>query len=84
MYERAGLRRWFDVFLISAREGRLKSDPEVSQIARRAFGIPVEEMLFVDDWPGHVRTAIKLGFQGVLMQRRWPKERSADLMSCAN
>jgi FMN phosphatase YigB (HAD superfamily) len=36
-------------------------------------------VLFVDDWPTHVRVAIKLGFQGVLMQRRWPKERSADL-----
>jgi HAD superfamily hydrolase (TIGR01509 family) len=77
--EGSGLRRWFDVFVISAREGRLKSDPELLQIARRATDIPVDEVLFVDDWPAHVRTAIKLGFQGVLMQRRLSKERCADL-----
>jgi hypothetical protein len=36
-------------------------------------------VLFVDDWPTHVRTAMKLGFQAALMQRRLPKGRSADL-----
>jgi FMN phosphatase YigB (HAD superfamily) len=43
----------------------LKSDPELFGIARRAFNIPVEEVLFVDDWSTHVPTAIQLGFRRV-------------------
>jgi len=68
-YERLGLRRFFDAFVISAEEARLKDDPLLFAVARERMRLPAEEILFVDDWPPHVHTAVRLGFQGAVMAR---------------
>jgi hypothetical protein len=31
--------------------------------------LPAEVMLFVDDWPPHVQTALAVGFQGAVLDR---------------
>jgi FMN phosphatase YigB (HAD superfamily) len=33
------------------------------------MGLPVETMLFVDDWPPHIQTALAAGFQGAVLDR---------------
>lgn len=68
-YERLDLRRFFDAFVISAEEARLKDDPLLFAVARERMRLPAEEILFVDDWPPHVHTAVRLGFQGAVMAR---------------
>jgi putative hydrolase of the HAD superfamily len=68
-YERLGLRRFFDAFVLSAEEARLKDDPLLFAVARERMRLPAEEILFVDDWPPHVQTATRLGFQGAVMAR---------------
>jgi FMN phosphatase YigB (HAD superfamily) len=68
-YRRLGLRPLFHAFVISAQEARLKDDPELFAIAAARMGLPAEAMLFVDDWPPHVQTAIKAGFQGAVLDR---------------
>ena len=68
-YQRLGLRSLFHAFVISSQEARLKDDPELFAIAAARMGLPVETMLFVDDWPHHVQTALAVGFQGVVLDR---------------
>jgi HAD superfamily hydrolase (TIGR01509 family) len=68
-YQRLGLRSLFDAFVISAQEARLKDDPELFVIAVGRMGLPAEAMLFVDDWPPHVQTALAVGFQGAVLDR---------------
>jgi FMN phosphatase YigB (HAD superfamily) len=67
-----GLRRFFDAFVISAEEARLKEDPLLLAVARERMRLPAGEILFVDDWPPHVQTAVRLGFQGAVMVREPP------------
>lgn len=68
-YRRLGLRPLFHAFVISAQEARLKDDPELFAIAAARMELPAEAMLFVDDWPPHVQTAIAAGFQGAVLDR---------------
>jgi HAD superfamily hydrolase (TIGR01509 family) len=68
-YQRLGLRSLFAAFVISAQEARLKDDPELFAIAAARMGLPAETMLFVDDWPPHVQTALAVGFQGAVLDR---------------
>jgi HAD superfamily hydrolase (TIGR01509 family) len=68
-YRRLGLRGMFHAFVISAQEARLKDDPELFSIARARMGLPAEAILFVDDWPPHIQTALAAGFQGAVLDR---------------
>jgi putative hydrolase of the HAD superfamily len=68
-YHRLGLRPLFDAFVISSQEGRLKDDPELFAIAAGRMGLPAAAMLFVDDRPPHVQTALGVGFQGAVLDR---------------
>jgi putative hydrolase of the HAD superfamily len=68
-YQRLGLRSLFHAFVISAQEARLKDDPELFAIAADRMGLPPGAMLFVDDWPPHVQTALAVGFQGAVLDR---------------
>jgi FMN phosphatase YigB (HAD superfamily) len=68
-YQRLGLRGLFHAFVISAQEARLKDDPELFAIAAARMGLPAEAMLFVDDWPPHVQTALGVGFRGAVLDR---------------
>ena len=68
-YQRLGLRSLFCAFVISSQEGRLKDDPELFAIAAARMGLPAGAVLFVDDWPPHVQTALAAGFQGAVLDR---------------
>ena len=68
-YQRLELRSLFDAFVISAQEARLKDDPELFAIAAARMDLPPGAMLFVDDWPPHVQTALAVGFQGAVLDR---------------
>lgn len=68
-YERIGLRQFFHAFVISAQEARLKDDPVLFDIASRRMALRPPEMLFVDDWPPHVQTAIGQGYRGAVVDR---------------
>ncbi|MGH8874096.1 MAG: HAD family hydrolase [Acidimicrobiia bacterium] len=68
-YERLGLRRFFGAFTISAKEALLKSDPNLFAVARERMHLPAPEILFVDNWPPYVKTAVRLGFQGAVLDR---------------
>jgi putative hydrolase of the HAD superfamily len=68
-YERLGIRPYLDALVVSSREGRLKDDPLLFEVATRRMQIPPAEILFVDDWPPHVRTAVRCGLHGAVLAR---------------
>jgi putative hydrolase of the HAD superfamily len=68
-YQRLGLRGFFDAFVISAREARLKTDPGLFAVARERMRLRGPDILFVDNWPLYVETAVRLGFQGAVVDR---------------
>jgi len=68
-YAQMGLREHFDAFVVSAAEGRLKDDPELFVIAAARLRLDLAEILFVDDHPPHVRTAIATGMKAAVMAR---------------
>jgi FMN phosphatase YigB (HAD superfamily) len=66
------LRRWFaelglspfiQAMVISAEEGITKPDARVFNKARGLLGPHVDEVIFVDDYPGHVQAASALGIR---------------------
>ena len=68
-YRRLGLRDYFRAFIISANHGILKDDPKLFSIAQSQMDIPVENILFLDDWPPYVQIAIDCGFQAAVVAR---------------
>jgi FMN phosphatase YigB (HAD superfamily) len=63
-YRQLGLDGYVDAMVISAEEGLTKPDPKVFTKARGLLG-EAQEIVFVDDWPGHVHAAIGLGMRGL-------------------
>jgi putative hydrolase of the HAD superfamily len=66
------LRRWFaelglspfvQAMVISAEEGITKPDARVFNKARGLLGPHFDEVIFVDDYPGHVQAASALGMR---------------------
>ena len=58
----------FDTVVDSAYEGVRKPNPEIFRIAlHRLGGIEPSRSVFLDDFPGHVEAAEKLGMRGVLV-----------------
>lgn len=51
----------FDEIIISAEVGVAKPDPRIYQIALERLGAAPEEAIFVDDYPGNVEGARRLG-----------------------
>jgi putative hydrolase of the HAD superfamily len=68
-YKRHKLLEFFDAFVISAQEARLKDDPRLFATAAERMALPSGAILFVDDWPPHVQTAIASGFRGIVLAR---------------
>ena len=68
-YRRHDLLEFFDAFVMSAHEARLKDDPRLFATAAARMSLPAAAILFVDDWPPHVQTAIAAGFRGVVCAR---------------
>ncbi|MGD9890022.1 MAG: HAD family hydrolase [Dehalococcoidia bacterium] len=63
-----GLDRFVRAMVISAEEGAGKPDARVFGRALEALREPAERTIFVDDWPGHVEAANRLGMRGIWLR----------------
>lgn len=70
-----GLARWladweildlFDVVVCSGDEGITKPDPAIFELVLERLDAAPEEVVFIDDYPGHVEAARSLGLQAIL------------------
>jgi epoxide hydrolase-like predicted phosphatase len=57
--------RLFDAFVVSYEVGVLKPDPRIYQEVLRRAELPAEACVFVDDRPGNVEGAARLGIHAV-------------------
>jgi putative hydrolase of the HAD superfamily len=55
----------FDDFIVSYRLGVMKPDPRIYQEALRRSGLPAWACVFVDDRPGNVVGALRVGIRAV-------------------
>lgn len=76
-YPRARFADIFDVMVISGEVGLRKPDRAIYDLALERLGLPAEECVFVDDHPGHLKTALDLGMTTVL--HRTPKQTIEEL-----
>ena len=72
LYPRALLDEICDVVVISGEVGLRKPDPAIFTMTTDKLDIPPEECIFVDDHPGHLKTAQEVGMMTVL--HRTPTE----------
>lgn len=66
-FRQLGLDAYVRAMVISAEEGRTKPSPVVFAKAQSLLGGP-SRVVFVDDWPDHVRAAESLGMQGLRLR----------------
>jgi HAD superfamily hydrolase (TIGR01509 family) len=59
------LMRWFDGGVFSSRVQLVKPEPAIFHEAQRRFGVPADELLFIDDYALNVTAARELGWQGI-------------------
>ena len=57
--------RWFDGGVFSSRVQLVKPEPAIFHEAQRRFGVPADELLFIDDYALNVTAARELGWQGI-------------------
>ncbi len=57
----------FEVIVDSSAVGVRKPDPRIFQLALDQLGVTASDSVFVDDHPGNIRAAEKLGITGVLV-----------------
>lgn len=62
------IEHYYQAMVISAEEGVSKPDPRLFRRALAELGLPPEQTVFVDDWPGHVEAAHALGIRGVWLR----------------
>jgi len=72
VYEAAGLRRWFDPFVVSSIHGSVKAEGTLFEIALSGVAEAPEECLFVDDSPKNCELAAYYGLNPVLFLRGSP------------
>ncbi|MGM9483707.1 HAD family hydrolase [Roseateles sp. NT4] len=60
------LAEWFESGVFSSHVKQIKPSAEIYAIAERRFGVPPEELLFLDDHPVNVEAARARGWQSVL------------------
>lgn len=56
----------FDEIVLSGEHGVIKPDARLYQIALRCFGIPAENLVFIDDRAVNIEGAAKVGMRGLL------------------
>ena len=71
-YPRDLLDEIFDVIVISGEVGLRKPDPAIFKMTAEKIGIAAERCIFVDDHPGHLKSAAEEGMRTVL--HRTPAE----------
>lgn len=69
IYDRLGLGRYFDAFIVSEEVGCCKPDPRMYWTASEALGLAPHQCLFVDDHAELVAAALALGYAGVTIDR---------------
>jgi putative hydrolase of the HAD superfamily len=77
LYPRERINEVFDVVVISGEVGLRKPDPEIFEFTVQKLGVRAERCVFIDDHPGHLKTALELGMTTVL--HRSPRETLAEL-----
>ncbi|MDT9002123.1 HAD family phosphatase [Paucibacter sp. APW11] len=60
------LHDWFDAGVFSGRVKLSKPGREVFELAQQRFGLPAEQLLFLDDHPANIEAARALGWQALL------------------
>ena len=76
-YPRERLAEVMDVVVISAEVGMRKPDAEIYELTLEKLGVPARASVFVDDHPGHLKTASEQGMTTVL--HRQPAQTIAEL-----
>lgn len=71
-HDRIGLEGFFDAFAVSSELGCNKPDERMYRAASDALGLRPDECLFVDDDPGLVKAAVRLGYAGTAIRRDGP------------
>jgi 2-haloacid dehalogenase len=56
---------WFDGIIVSGREGLVKPDPRIFELFLERFGIPANEVLFIDDSARNIAAARALGMEAI-------------------
>ena len=59
------LERHFHEIVISSEVGMIKPSTEIFEYTLSRLGVPAVEAIFIDDNPGHVAAAEKLGITGI-------------------
>jgi putative hydrolase of the HAD superfamily len=63
---RFGLEKYFSGFIISGDVALRKPDPMIFRLLLARSGVPIKQLLFVDDNPINIVTAVELGIASVL------------------
>lgn len=58
-----GAGRHLDVVLASSEVGMVKPQPEIYRLLAERLGLQMDEIVFIDDSPGHVEAAQSLGMK---------------------
>lgn len=77
LYPRSLLDEVCDVVVISGEVGLRKPDPAIFRMTTDKLDVPPEHCIFVDDHPGHLKTAQEIGMTTVL--HRSPAETIPEL-----
>ena len=56
----------FDGIVVSGEEKIIKPDPEIFRILLERYNLTAEDTLFIDDSPGNIEAARRLGFRTIL------------------
>jgi putative hydrolase of the HAD superfamily len=75
--ETLGILRVFQECIVSYQVGAMKPDPRIYQEALRRSGLPAAACVFVDDRPGNVAGAARVGMHALLFQS--PEQLAAEL-----
>jgi HAD superfamily hydrolase (TIGR01509 family) len=79
LLDKFGLRKFFDVILVSAEINKRKPSPEIFERALKDLGVDASKAVFVGDMPGlDVKGAKNVGIRAILIERR-PIEGSVDV-----
>jgi putative hydrolase of the HAD superfamily len=79
LYPRERFPEMFDEVVISGEVGMRKPNPDIYEHTIKQLGVAPEKSVFVDDHPGHLKTAQDLGLTTVL--HRTPTQTIQDLES---
>ncbi|MGI8407176.1 MAG: HAD-IA family hydrolase, partial [Actinomycetota bacterium] len=77
MYPRDRFEAMFDVVVISGEVSMRKPDAEIFHLTTEKLGVEAKRSIFVDDHPGHLAAAERLGMRTIL--HRTPAQTLAEL-----